>query len=488
VLIPLFKGKGDRLQPNSYRGISLLSLPGKVYVHILHQRIRAHLDSQLLEAQHGFREGRGTGGALFSMRRLAELARDYGKPLHAAFVDLRAAFDSVNRDVLWQLLLARGVAPKLVQLIQDLYQGCKASVRTGGQTSAPFPVHTGVRQGCPMSPTLFNVYIDFVTRLVAQQCQEQGVHGYSFAYTLHGQLNLVPATADLVTAILMLLYADDLVLLCDDSARLHTALRLFESTAATWGLQLNHAKTKFMVFGGEGPAAAPAPAAEGAGPAGQPADSIVLAHGQVQRVQEFSYLGSLLHSTGGQQPDISSRLTAAGHVFRRLRSVLTSRHISLGTRVRIYKAIVVPTLLYGAAESWAPTQAQQQQLDVFKTTRLRIMTRDPCFDETAIRNEDLYQKTQQIAISSLLRKHRLRWLGHLARMHDSRQPKQLLFATAPALAPGTTLHQPRRISGGQALTWPKLAEQDLEQMYAGYNWVQACQDRPKWRQMAAAAI
>ena len=122
--------KGSRLLPDNYRGISLLEVCGKVYVQILHQRISAHLDSQLLDSQYGFRPGRGTGDALFSLRRLQELARDFNTPLHAAFIDFRKAFDSVNRPVLWRLLGARGVAPKLVAR----WRTCTAAVQ---HTSAP---------------------------------------------------------------------------------------------------------------------------------------------------------------------------------------------------------------------------------------------------------------------------------------------------------------------------------------------------------------
>ena len=180
-LVPIYKEKGNPLMRDNFRGVTLLEVCGKAYVTIIHNRIRQHLCNQLLDAQHGFRPGRGTAGALFSMRRLQELGRDWRAPLHAAFVDFRKAFDSVNREALWRLLEARGVAPKLVSLIRDLYDGCEACVVANGETSPWFPMATGVRQGCPMSPTLFNVYIDFLARLVAQRCQQRGVQGFRWA-------------------------------------------------------------------------------------------------------------------------------------------------------------------------------------------------------------------------------------------------------------------------------------------------------------------
>jgi hypothetical protein len=488
LLTPLHK-KGERLQPSNYRPISLLDVTGKVYVNVLHNRIRAQLNSLLLEAQHGFRPGRGTGEALFSLRRVTELARDFGKPMYAAFVDLKAAFDSVNRPALWRLLQARGVAPKLVELITDLYEGGQVRVAAGGCTSAPFQVHTGVRQGCPMSPTLFNTYMDFIARLTAAQCQQQGVRGYGFAYRVNGQLVYPPHAADKVAHMLMLLYADDLVLMAADSSELARALSIFEATAAVWGLQLNYAKTKAMVLSHESRMPPQPP-------------PIQLQHGQVQYTSEFVYLGSKLGGDGSQQAELDRRLLLAGAAFRRLQpAVFKPAHLSTGTKMRIYKASVLPVLVYGAAESWAPTKTQlHRDLDVFNTTRLRVITGTPMMGPDTPSNESLYQKTKQPAISAMLRTHRLRWLGHMARMSEDRLAKQLLFATAPRSADGPWTRA--RIQGGPAQTWNRLARSDLRDMQGRADtedmedivqtgqseagWFEACQNKAEWEIFASS--
>ena len=106
---------------------------------------------------------------------------------------------------------------------------------------------TGVRQGCPMSPTLFNTFFDFLTRLVEERCATLGVGGVRFAYRMHGgRLQQAPGQGDSLLSLLMLLYADDLVLLADSEAALQTALQQLEATAAEWGMQLNAAKTEAM--------------------------------------------------------------------------------------------------------------------------------------------------------------------------------------------------------------------------------------------------
>ena len=92
---------------------------------VILNRVWTYLEAQLLDAQQGFRQQHGTPDALFSLRRMMELACQYEAPMHAAFVDFSEAFDLVDHRVLWAVLWARGLDPKLVDLIQDLYTDCK---------------------------------------------------------------------------------------------------------------------------------------------------------------------------------------------------------------------------------------------------------------------------------------------------------------------------------------------------------------------------
>jgi len=474
-LVPIHK-KGDRLEADNYRGVTLLDVVGKVYVTVLHNRIRNHLCGQLLDCQHGFRPGRGTGDALFSMRRLVELARDFKAPLHAAFVDFRKAFDSVNRPTLWRLLKARGVAPKLVDLIEDLYSGCEACISANGHTSPWFPMGTGVRQGCPMSPTLFNVFMDFMARLVAGRSQQQGAKGYGVAFRISGQLVTPPTNADELVWLLMLLYADDMALLANSQKGLETALAALEQVGREWGMSINYPKTQGVVFA----------------PAGQPGPPppMQLQHGQVAFCEEFCYIGGTQAGDGSLGPEMGRRLRLAGRAFQQLRKrVFSSAGASLRTRMAIYKAIVVPTLLYGAPESWAPTSSQLQELDVFNSTCLRSIIGATRRHPDMLSNAELYRITGQAAISEALSERRLRWLGHVARKPDSSAVKQLLFATAPAAQAegqaGSGRDGMRRVMGGPSASWNRAAQGDLVSVYssqaAATGWFRDSQDREKWK-------
>ena len=103
LIVPLHK-KGSRSECDNYRGIALLSIPGKVFARVLLNRIKPRAEALLRENQSGFRKGRGCTDQLFSLRILMEKAREYHQPLYICFVDLRKAYDSVNRAALWSVL------------------------------------------------------------------------------------------------------------------------------------------------------------------------------------------------------------------------------------------------------------------------------------------------------------------------------------------------------------------------------------------------
>jgi hypothetical protein len=475
TLVPIHK-KGDKLEADNYRGVTLLDVVGKVYVTVIHSRIRAHLCGQLLQSQCGFVPGKGTGEAMFRLRRLVELARDFASPLHAAFVDFRKAFDSVNRAALWRLLQARGVSPKLVELIEDLYSGCEARVSIGGHESEWFPMSTGVRQGCPMSPTLFNVFMDFMARLVTSRCKQQGVRGFHVAFRISGQLVEPPCRADECIALLLLLYADDLALLADSREGLEAAMGVLQQVAAEWGMVINYPKTKAVAFGP--PQQQPQPQQLLQVPGGE----------EVGYEQQFCYLGGVQDAGGSLDSELGRRLRAAGaHWHWISKRVCRAPGVSLNTKMALYKAFVVPSLLYGGAESWAPTDSQLHQLDTFNTSCLRSLLGASRRHPSMLSNEEVYRLTGMPQASALLRKHRMRWLGHVARMPDAAVSKQLLFAKAPAVLVGdhgwrSTGAGSRRAMGGPASTWNTVARGDVQSLLgprAG-SWYRLAQDRLGW--------
>ncbi|KAL0169720.1 hypothetical protein M9458_034316, partial [Cirrhinus mrigala] len=120
VVVPLFK-KGDRRVCSNYRGITLLSLPGKVYARVLERRIRPIVEPRIQEEQCGFRPGRGTMDQLYTLFRVLEGSWEFAQPVHMCFVDLEKAFDRVPRGVLWGVLWEYGVRGPLLRAVRSLY-------------------------------------------------------------------------------------------------------------------------------------------------------------------------------------------------------------------------------------------------------------------------------------------------------------------------------------------------------------------------------
>ena len=202
-----------------------------------------------------------------------------------------------------------------------------------------------------------------------------------------------------------------------------------------------------------------------------------------------------MHSSVSQDQELSRRLQLAGAAFHRLQTKVFSLHgVSLTTKLQFYQAIVVPTLLYGAAESWALTAAQTRRLDAFHTTCLRRLlgTRRR---EGGISNREVYAATGMQPLSNLLRKHRLRWLGHMGRMPDSAGVKQLLFATSTAGRQVSAAGIQRRVVGRPGMAWNRVVQEDLaavgqahtERATIGQSWYAACQDRKQWMGITKAA-
>ena len=132
IILPFYKGKVSRTDCRNYRGITLLSVPGKVYAHVLLNRIKAHLHHLRRTEQSGFTPHRSTIDRIATLNMILQTRREYRKPSWMAYVDFRSAFDSVDRQNLWLLLRSMSIPEKIVQLLEDLYSNIFSCVRDSG--------------------------------------------------------------------------------------------------------------------------------------------------------------------------------------------------------------------------------------------------------------------------------------------------------------------------------------------------------------------
>ena len=384
IIVPLFK-KGDPSVCDNWRGLSMLSVVGKVLAHVILARMCPVIEGRISECQAGFRKARGCADQIFTLRRVMEQARDKKMSLSLCFVDFKAAYDSLNRGGLWRILRRYGVSDKMCNIIRALYGSSKSAVRVDGELSDWFSVKTGVRQGCVLSPMLFNIYMDHVIR----EALEGVKHGVMVEYRMPGGRVV---RGDLVAGkelVFALLYADDLVLICESEEALKETMIRLEEVTQRYGLNISVKKTKKLITG----ESSDSNAAE-----------LSLRQEAVEQVDEFVYLGSAMTNTGSSEKDIIRRISLGLYKFNELKAVWAHREISLKTKIQIYRAVVMSTVLYGA-ESWTCSDRDYARLNVFHTKRLRAIV-GKRRDE--ISNKDLFRLTGMCELEMHVRKARLR--------------------------------------------------------------------------------
>jgi len=246
-IIHLYKRKGNRQDCDNHRGISLLSIAGKILARILLNRLTMHLDQGLLpESQCGFRKERGTIDMVFAARQLQEKCQEQNADLFSIYIDLTKAFDTVSREGLWKVMAKYGCPKKFISMVQHFHDGMQARVQENGETSEPFPVTNGVKQGCVLAPTLFSLLFS----AMLTNAFRDGDVGVGIRYRTDGKLfnprRLQAKTKVMTDTIREFLFADDCALNAGSEADLQRSVDKFSSSCTSFGLTINTKKTEVL--------------------------------------------------------------------------------------------------------------------------------------------------------------------------------------------------------------------------------------------------
>ena len=122
------------------------------------------MNQELPDVQAGFRKGKGTRDQIANIHWIIEKAKEFHKNIYFCFIDHAKVFDCVNHNKLWEILKQMGIPDHPTCLLRNLYAGQEATVRTGHGTTDWFQIGKGVRQGCILSPCLFNLYAEYIMR------------------------------------------------------------------------------------------------------------------------------------------------------------------------------------------------------------------------------------------------------------------------------------------------------------------------------------
>ena len=133
------------------------------------------MNRELPDVQAGFRKSRGTTDQIANIHWIMEKAREFQKNIYFCFTDYVKAFDCVNNNKLWKILQEMRIPDHLTCLLRNLYACQEATVRSGHETTDWFQIGKGVRQGCILSPCLFNFYAEFIMRNAGLEEAQAGI-------------------------------------------------------------------------------------------------------------------------------------------------------------------------------------------------------------------------------------------------------------------------------------------------------------------------
>ena len=183
------------------------------------------MNRELPDIQAGFRKGRGTRDQMTNTHWIIEKAREFQKNIYFCFIDYAKAFDCVDNNKLWKILKEMGIPDHLTCLLRNLYGGQEATVRTGHGTTDWFPIGKGVRQGCILSPCLFNLYAEYIMRNAGLEEAQAGIK-------IAGR------------SINHLRYADDTTLMAESEEELKSLLmKVKEESGKSW-LKAQHSENE----------------------------------------------------------------------------------------------------------------------------------------------------------------------------------------------------------------------------------------------------
>ena len=378
--------KGDLSKCSNWRGIMLLSVPGKVLARIILERLKEALDERLRPEQAGFRQGRSCIDHIATLRIIIEQSLEWQSPLYMTFVDFEKAFDSVDRETIWKLMSHYGIPHKFISITKKLYENCSCQVIHKGKLTSPFAVNTGVRQGCMLSPMIFLIVIDWIMRKTTSG-NNTGIQ-WTFSKKLED-----------------LDFADDVALLSHRLQHAQSKLNRLSEEARKVGLKINKGKTEVMRVNSEQDT------------------PIQLDEEVLMDANSFIYLGSIVGKDGGTDDDIKSRINKARLAFNSLRPVWNSRALSLKNKIRIFNTNVKSVLLYGS-ETWKVAKTTTNKLQTFVNRCLRRILKIR-WPET-VTNENLWERTNQRQIDRDIKGRKWKWIGHTLRRPESSVTRQAL--------------------------------------------------------------
>jgi exonuclease III len=325
---PVYKS-GDKCNANNYRPITISSCFGKLFSSIINNRILSYLNNNSLmsNVQIGGVKGHRTTDHLLMLKGITELYKKKGKHVYACFVDFKSAFDSVWHLGLLYKMRKYGLSCKIINLLTSMYNKLNTCVKIGPNISKNFECNIGTRQGCNLSSTLFNMYVDDLSKMFNDtRCDPVNFEG---------------------TKLGCLLYADDVLILSSSAKGLQSSLNKLNNYCKKWRLTVNTVKTKTMVFNSR-----------------KSNHVFTLGNYVLDNTDRICYLGFIITPSFKIKSVIKFLYDKANNAIFKLKSNLKYlSNLSVNTYLKIFDSVIKPIALYGA-EVWGAYMHKTQNNEI----------------------------------------------------------------------------------------------------------------------------
>ena len=387
MAIPLFKS-GDVNNPSNYRTIMINPLFAKLFGSMLEKKISkwAEERDKRAKGQAGFRPKHSTVDHCITLRHIIEKAWEEKEEVFCCFVDFRKAFDTVPRDKLWSRMEELGVPRHLRAAVHRMYEEVKVKIRTSAGISESFRSDIGVKQGCPLSPTLFGLYIDKLEEWLNSQGGD-GIHLGKFVIRL-------------------LLYADDLILIAKSTLGLQEHLCSLEQFCRRVGMQVNISKTKVVVFSNKRK---------------HNQHKFYFEGNILEEVADYKYLGIDFSRNLSWDGCRKKRTLGGWKAFYSFQNRCREAELwDWKTTLTLFGLLVIPVILYGC-ELWASSTTDMQWKQIEKIQKRLITNKFKI--KSAVPYDILLSETGAAPIEAIAMVRVIRYLKKIEQMEEGRWPK-----------------------------------------------------------------